>query len=264
MPARPAPLRAELPAAPRRARRGRPRRRRRAPRARRRWSSSTSPAAAPRTSATSPAASTLLPPGRHAGRRPAPRATASTASPARSRGALPLDGAFVKAHGRVFWLDPPRAAARRRSRPGRATPRPRRNADGFLTAPGMFSPDHADPGSRRLAAALAGRLAGRVADLGAGWGWLAQAALAQRARRSPSSTSTRPRRWRSTPPAPTSPTRARASTGPTSTGLGAGVAALRRGDRQPALPPGPRRRARPRRRLHRRRRAHPEARRAAS
>ena len=42
----------------------------------------------------------------------------------------------------------------------------------------MFSPDHADPGSRRLAAAVAGRLSGRVADLGAGWGWLAGAVLA--------------------------------------------------------------------------------------
>ena len=129
--------------------------------------------------------------------------------------ALPLDGAFVKAHGRVFWLTRPEtlpAAVAAWARD--AAPRP--NAEGFLTAPGMFSPEHADPGSRRLAAALAGRLSGRVADLGAGWGWLAQAALAQLARRSPSSTSTRPRRWRSTPPAPTSPTRAPASTGPTS------------------------------------------------
>ena len=38
----------------------------------------------------------------------------------------------------------------------------------------MFSPDHADPGSRRLAEQVAGRLSGRVADLGAGWGWLAR------------------------------------------------------------------------------------------
>ena len=43
----------------------------------------------------------------------------------------------------------------------------------------MFSPDGVDPGSRRLAEAFAGRLKGRVADLGAGWGWLAQAALAR-------------------------------------------------------------------------------------
>jgi 16S rRNA (guanine1207-N2)-methyltransferase len=91
--------------------------------------------------------------------------------------ALPLGGAFVKAHGRVFWLTrpavlPPEAAA------WAEDARLRPNAEGFLTAPGMFSPAHADPGSRRLAAAVAGRLAGRVADLGAGWGWLAQAVLA--------------------------------------------------------------------------------------
>ena len=54
---------------------------------------------------------------------------------------------------------------------------PAANAEGFVTAPGMFSPDHADPGSRRLAEVLDGRLSGRVADLGAGWGWLARAAL---------------------------------------------------------------------------------------
>ncbi|HEU0221519.1 MAG TPA: methyltransferase, partial [Paracoccaceae bacterium] len=54
---------------------------------------------------------------------------------------------------------------------------PRRNAEGFLTAPGMFSHDHADQGSVLLAAALAGRLAGRVADLGAGYGWLASQLL---------------------------------------------------------------------------------------
>jgi 16S rRNA (guanine1207-N2)-methyltransferase len=92
--------------------------------------------------------------------------------------AVPLGGAFVKAHGRVFWLTRPAAlpdvaASWKRD----AAPAP--NAEGFLAAPGMFSPDHADPGSRRLAAALAGELSGRVADLGAGWGWLAQAALAQ-------------------------------------------------------------------------------------
>ena len=91
--------------------------------------------------------------------------------------ALPVAGTYVKAHGRVFWLArpaalPPEVAA------WAAEAAPRRNADGFVTAPGMFSPDHADPGSRRLAALLPGRLAGRVADLGAGWGWLADAALA--------------------------------------------------------------------------------------
>jgi 16S rRNA (guanine1207-N2)-methyltransferase len=91
---------------------------------------------------------------------------------------IPLDGAFVKAHGRVFWLARPETlpvAVAIWARDAEPSP----NADGYLTAPGMFSPDHADPGSRRLAAALDGRIAGRVADLGAGWGWLAQAALEQ-------------------------------------------------------------------------------------
>jgi 16S rRNA (guanine1207-N2)-methyltransferase len=91
--------------------------------------------------------------------------------------ALPLEGAFVKAHGRVVWL----------TRPERlpavvadwaAAAAPAVNAEGFVTAPGLFSPERADPGSRQLAAALAGRLSGRVADLGAGWGWLAHAVLA--------------------------------------------------------------------------------------
>lgn len=90
--------------------------------------------------------------------------------------ALPLEGGFVKAHGRVVWLRRPQALPEPVADWARDAALAR-NADGFLTAPGMFSPDHADPGSRRLAAHFPGRLAGRVADLGAGWGWLAQAAL---------------------------------------------------------------------------------------
>lgn len=91
--------------------------------------------------------------------------------------ALPLEGSFAKAHGRVVWTRrpeslPPEAAA------WAADAAPARNAAGFVTAPGMFSPDAPDPGSLRLAAAMAGRLSGRVADLGAGWGWLAAQALA--------------------------------------------------------------------------------------
>lgn len=91
--------------------------------------------------------------------------------------AIPLEGTYVKAHGRVAWLRRPPALPPVVA-DWEVAARPSTNADGFVTAPGMFSPDHADPGSRQLAAALAGRLSGRVADLGAGWGWLAQAALA--------------------------------------------------------------------------------------
>jgi 16S rRNA (guanine1207-N2)-methyltransferase len=90
--------------------------------------------------------------------------------------ALPVAGSFVKAHGRVVWLDRPERLPGTVEGWARAAA-PAANAEGFVTAPGMFSPEHADPGSRRLAEAIDGRLAGRVADLGAGWGWLARAAL---------------------------------------------------------------------------------------
>ena len=53
---------------------------------------------------------------------------------------------------------------------------PSPNAAGFLTRPGVFSADDVDPGSRLLAEHLPA-LSGTVADLGAGWGWLAHAAL---------------------------------------------------------------------------------------
>ncbi len=76
-----------------------------------------------------------------------------------------------KAHGKVFWFN--------------ATPMPSdwlaagemtANKDGFITAPGMFSSEKVDVGSALLAPYLEG-LKGRVADLGAGWGWLAAQAL---------------------------------------------------------------------------------------
>jgi 16S rRNA (guanine1207-N2)-methyltransferase len=44
---------------------------------------------------------------------------------------------------------------------------------GFHTLPGIFSADGPDRGSVLLAAALPQKLAGKVADLGAGWGYLA-------------------------------------------------------------------------------------------
>ena len=49
--------------------------------------------------------------------------------------------------------------------------------DGFVTVPGVFSADGIDPGSAALAAALPAKLPKRVADLGAGWGYLARAIL---------------------------------------------------------------------------------------
>jgi 16S rRNA (guanine1207-N2)-methyltransferase len=90
---------------------------------------------------------------------------------------LPLDGAMSKAHGRVLRVRRP-AQLPDAAREWEAAAALRPNADGFLSAPGMFSHAHADPGSRRLAAHLEGRLAGRVAEFGASWGWLAVQALA--------------------------------------------------------------------------------------
>ena len=55
--------------------------------------------------------------------------------------------------------------------------RPRQIAGGFQTLPGIFSADGPDPASMLLAGALPEKLSGKVADLGAGWGYLARAIL---------------------------------------------------------------------------------------
>jgi len=77
---------------------------------------------------------------------------------------------YSKAHGKVFttaggdfsdW----------------AAGEPTENTDGFLTAPGVFSAAKTDKGSAALIAALPTDLKGRVADLGAGWGYLSHRIL---------------------------------------------------------------------------------------
>lgn len=78
------------------------------------------------------------------------------------------DGVLSKAHGKLFWLtggDFSDWAATDRE------------VDGFVTRPGVFSADGPDKGSLALVAALPW-LKGRVADLGAGWGFLARHILA--------------------------------------------------------------------------------------
>jgi 16S rRNA (guanine1207-N2)-methyltransferase len=76
----------------------------------------------------------------------------------------------------VFWLTRPDPLPAEIGQWAEAAA-PAPNGEGFVTAPGVFSHERSDPGSHRLAAALKGRVAGRVADLGGGWGWLARAAL---------------------------------------------------------------------------------------
>jgi 16S rRNA (guanine1207-N2)-methyltransferase len=54
-----------------------------------------------------------------------------------------------------------------------------RKAEGtdLITKAGVFSPDHIDSGSKFLADHLPGNLRGKVADLGAGWGYLSRVVL---------------------------------------------------------------------------------------
>lgn len=82
--------------------------------------------------------------------------------------AVGLIGSLSKHQCRVFWLgkaDLPDWRAQGMPRPVGET--------GLVARPGCFSCDHVDVGSRLLAAHLPEAMAGRVADLGAGWGYLA-------------------------------------------------------------------------------------------
>lgn len=81
------------------------------------------------------------------------------------RGRVELSESLSKAHGKLAsfaagadlsdWLAKPATV------------------EGFQTLPGVFSADGPDRGSLLLAAALPAKLGGKVADLGAGWGFLA-------------------------------------------------------------------------------------------
>ncbi len=85
------------------------------------------------------------------------------------RGIFAVGDVVSKAHGKCFAF--PAAPA-----PG-GWAAEFSEVDGFLTTAGVFSADGVDPGSALLAEHLDG-LKGRVCDLGAGWGFLARAALA--------------------------------------------------------------------------------------
>ena len=80
---------------------------------------------------------------------------------------------IAKAHGRLMWF------------PGGdafdtwANPGPLEGPEGYLTQPGVFSEGDVDRGSRLLVASLPARLPARVADLGAGWGYIAAEVLAR-------------------------------------------------------------------------------------
>ena len=79
-----------------------------------------------------------------------------------------LTPAFAKAHGKVFQISPGPALLEWLPQPG--------EVEGFRTWPGVFSEGGIDKGSAFLADTLPA-LKGRVADLGSGWGYLADSAL---------------------------------------------------------------------------------------
>lgn len=86
---------------------------------------------------------------------------------------VPVSEPVSKAHGKLFSF---RADAASFADWAAA---PQQVEGGFQTRPGVFSADGPDAGSALLAAALPQKLPARIVDLGAGWGYLAQAILAR-------------------------------------------------------------------------------------
>ena len=83
---------------------------------------------------------------------------------------VPVGGVISKAHGKIFWFAGTDAFED-------WVQGPALTSGGFWTAPGVFSADGIDEGSALLVEALPA-LSGKVADLGAGWGYLSAHVLA--------------------------------------------------------------------------------------
>lgn len=87
--------------------------------------------------------------------------------------AVGLDGNLSKHQARTFWLRRSGDVLPEPFADWLAAAEPRPVGDSGLSArAGCFSPDHVDTGSRILAECLPDAVTGRVADLGAGWGYL--------------------------------------------------------------------------------------------
>lgn len=86
-----------------------------------------------------------------------------------------VDNVFSKSHGKLAWLRRPEAI------PAQVVDwiaAPETGEHGYMTVPGGFCVDGPDRGSEILVA-LIPELRGRVADFGAGWGYLAGEILAE-------------------------------------------------------------------------------------
>lgn len=80
---------------------------------------------------------------------------------------------ITKAHGRIFWFAATDAFAEW------AVPAPAKGAHGYVTTAGVFSDGAIDKGSQLLVETLPAKLPARMADLGAGWGYLAGPVLSR-------------------------------------------------------------------------------------
>lgn len=78
---------------------------------------------------------------------------------------------ITKAHGRIFWFEGTDKFT------GWIAGEPQMSATGFYTTAGVFSEGKIDKGSQLLLDALPEKLPSRVADMGAGWGYLSRAIL---------------------------------------------------------------------------------------
>ena len=88
-----------------------------------------------------------------------------------SAGRIALDGSLAKHRALAFWFGAD-------ARPFGDVALPRTEpAPGLFAAPGMFSADRIDAGSALLADCIDETIAGDVADLGAGWGYLSAQVL---------------------------------------------------------------------------------------
>ncbi|MFT4715464.1 MAG: 16S rRNA (guanine1207-N2)-methyltransferase, partial [Paracoccaceae bacterium] len=92
------------------------------------------------------------------------------------KGIFAVENTVAKSHGKLFWMIRPDTLPAQ-SQAWQKALVPVLNGDGFWTAAGMFSSEQIDKGSALLAGHLDDRIKGAVADLGAGWGWLAAQAI---------------------------------------------------------------------------------------
>ncbi|MEX0329364.1 MAG: methyltransferase [Ruegeria sp.] len=83
-----------------------------------------------------------------------------------------VQGPISKAHGKIFWFQADPTAFDDWAAPVTQV------AGGFRTAPGVFSADGIDPASDLLRKTFPAKLGSRVADLGAGWGYLSAGLIA--------------------------------------------------------------------------------------